>query len=133
MNKTLFAWIVVGGALAGLAGAGAALAMPGVKAILTVDDLPAVVEGANLGEGIIASTLSERGLTMEPLYHGEPILAVAAVMSVLAYFILDFVLPYSNRRADETKRRIEGKTVVTSAAILFMTHLPASRENRRLV
>lgn len=45
-----------------------------------------------------------------------PILAVAAVMSVLAYFILDFVLPYSNRRADETKRRIEGKTVVTSAA-----------------
>src|SRR4029453_4476652 len=56
----------------------AALAMPGVKAVLTVDDLPAVVEGANLGEGIIASTLSERGLTMEPLYHGEPILAAAA-------------------------------------------------------
>src|SRR5918996_1994195 len=57
----------------------AAAAMPGVKAILTVDDLPAVVEGANLGEGIIASTLSERGLTNEPLYVGEPILAVAAV------------------------------------------------------
>jgi LPS export ABC transporter permease LptG len=44
-----------------------------------------------------------------------PILAVAAVMSLLAYFILDFVLPYSNRRADETKRRIEGKTTVTSS------------------
>src|SRR5215217_3531292 len=57
----------------------AALAMPGVKAILTVDDLPPVVEGANLGEGIIASTLSERGLTNEPLYMGEPVLAVAAV------------------------------------------------------
>jgi CO/xanthine dehydrogenase Mo-binding subunit len=57
----------------------AALAMPGVKAILTVDDLPPVVEGANLGEGIIASTLSERGLTNEPLYVGEPILGVAAV------------------------------------------------------
>ena len=28
-----------------------ALAMPGVKAILTQDDLPAVVEGTNLGEG----------------------------------------------------------------------------------
>ena len=54
-------------------------AMPGVKAILTVDDLPAVVEGANLGEGIIASTLSERGLTNEPLYVGEPVIAVAAV------------------------------------------------------
>ena len=62
----------------------AALAMPGVKAILTVDDLPSVVEGANLGEGIIASTLSERGLTMEPLYHGEPILAVAAVDELTA-------------------------------------------------
>src|SRR6266513_6355320 len=56
-----------------------ALAMPGVRAMLTVDDLPAVVAGANLGEGIIASTLSERGLTNEPLYEGEPILAIAAV------------------------------------------------------
>jgi xanthine dehydrogenase molybdenum-binding subunit len=62
----------------------AAEAMPGVKAILTVDDLPAVVEGANLGEGIIASSLSERGLTMEPLYVGEPILAVAAVDELTA-------------------------------------------------
>src|SRR2546425_12522017 len=58
--------------------ASAAIAMPGVRAILTEDDLPSVVEGANLGEGIIASTLSERGLTNEPLYVGEPILAVAA-------------------------------------------------------
>jgi CO/xanthine dehydrogenase Mo-binding subunit len=62
----------------------AALAMPGVRAILTPDDLPDVVEGANLGEGIIASTLSERGLTMEPLYVGEPILAVAAVDELTA-------------------------------------------------
>jgi CO/xanthine dehydrogenase Mo-binding subunit len=62
----------------------AALAMPGVKAILTADDLPPVVEGANLGEGIIASSLSERGLTMEPLYVGEPILAVAAVDELTA-------------------------------------------------
>ena len=64
--------------------ASAALAMPGVKAVLTQDDLPAVVEGANLGEGIIASSLSERGLTMEPLYVGEPILAVAAVDELTA-------------------------------------------------
>ena len=40
--------------------------------------------GANLGEGIIASTLSERGLTNEPLYEGEPILAVAAVDELTA-------------------------------------------------
>ena len=62
----------------------AALAMPGVKGILTPDDLPPVVEGANLGEGIIASALSERGLTMEPLYAGDPILAVAAVDELTA-------------------------------------------------
>jgi CO/xanthine dehydrogenase Mo-binding subunit len=62
----------------------AAMAMPGVKAILTQDDLPGVVEGANLGEGIIASAVSERGLTNEPLYVGEPILAVAAVDELTA-------------------------------------------------
>jgi CO/xanthine dehydrogenase Mo-binding subunit len=61
-----------------------ALAMPGVKAILTLDDLPSPVSGASLGEGITASTLSERGLTMEPMYHGEPILAVAAVDELTA-------------------------------------------------
>ncbi len=64
--------------------ASAALAMPGVKAIVTVDDLPSPVAGASLGEGITASTLSERGLTMEPMYHGEPILAVAAVDELTA-------------------------------------------------
>ena len=64
--------------------ASAALAMPGVKAIITVDDLPSPVAGASLGEGITASTLSERGLTMEPMYHGEPILALAAVDELTA-------------------------------------------------
>src|SRR6187431_2356661 len=49
----------------------AALAMPGVKAILTADDLPDL-NGA------------ERGLTNEPMYVGEPILAVAAVDELTA-------------------------------------------------
>jgi xanthine dehydrogenase molybdenum-binding subunit len=62
----------------------AAMAMPGVKAILTVDDLPKPQAGASLGEGITASTISERGLTMEPMYEGEPILAVAAVDELTA-------------------------------------------------
>jgi xanthine dehydrogenase molybdenum-binding subunit len=62
----------------------AALAMPGVKAILTADDLPSVVAGQSLGEGIVASALSERGLTMEPLYQGEPVLAVAAIDELTA-------------------------------------------------
>src|SRR5262245_1639774 len=49
----------------------AALAMPGVKAILTADDLPDL-RGA------------ERALTNEPFYQGEPILAVAAVDELTA-------------------------------------------------
>jgi xanthine dehydrogenase molybdenum-binding subunit len=49
----------------------AALAMPGVRAILTADDLP------DLGG-------QERALTNEPRYAGEPILAVAAVDELTA-------------------------------------------------
>src|SRR5919204_4679510 len=49
----------------------AALALPGVKAIATADDLPDL-RGA------------ERALTNEPLYQGEPILAVAAVDELTA-------------------------------------------------
>ena len=45
----------------------AALAMPGVEGILTADDLPEV------------DAPNEAGLTNEPLYEGEPILAIAAV------------------------------------------------------
>src|SRR5829696_5342834 len=57
----------------------AAMAIPGVKAILTADDLPGAAAGAELGENVRASAITERGLTMEPLYEGEPILAVAAI------------------------------------------------------
>jgi xanthine dehydrogenase molybdenum-binding subunit len=57
-----------------------ALAMPGVKAILTQDDLPAPADSVtDLGVTIKANPLGEKALTMEPLYHGEPVLAVAAV------------------------------------------------------
>ena len=51
----------------------AALAMPGVKAILTADDLPKLPD-----------PLAERCLTNEPLYQGEPILAIAAIDEVTA-------------------------------------------------
>src|SRR6201987_142235 len=57
-----------------------ALAMPGVKAILTQDDLPAPADSVtDLGVVIKANKLGEKALTMEPLYQGEPVLAVAAV------------------------------------------------------
>jgi len=48
------------------------MAMPGVRAILTADDLPELPNNA------------ERALTNEPLYAGEPILAVAAVDELTA-------------------------------------------------
>ncbi len=45
-----------------------------------------------------------------------PILALAALISLLAYFILDFVLPYTSQRVDELKRRIEGKPPISSVS-----------------
>jgi xanthine dehydrogenase molybdenum-binding subunit len=58
----------------------AALAMPGVKGILTADELPPPADSlTDNGTVIKANPKSERALTMEPLYQGEPILAVAAV------------------------------------------------------
>ena len=63
----------------------AALAMPGVRAILTADELPPPADTlTDNGTVIQANPNSERGLTMEPLYRGEPILAVAAVDELTA-------------------------------------------------
>src|SRR6202166_2747182 len=62
-----------------------ALAMPGVRAILTADDLPAPADTlTDNGTVIKASKWGEPGLTMELLYQGEPILAVAAVDELTA-------------------------------------------------
>ncbi len=58
-----------------------ALAMPGVEAILTADDLP----------GARPAPRDERALTMEPVYEGEPILAVAAVDETTAADAIDRV------------------------------------------
>ncbi len=65
--------------------ASAALAMPGVKAILTGEDMPAPGDSVtDNGTVIKADKHSERGLAMEPVYQGEPILAVAAVDELTA-------------------------------------------------
>src|SRR5580765_2553782 len=68
-----------------------ALAMNGVKAILTADDMPGAAVGATLGENVQASAQAERGLTNEPLYHGEPILAVAAVDELTAALAVEAI------------------------------------------
>ena len=62
-----------------------ALAMPGVKAMITADDVPAPSDSiTDNGTVVKANKWTERGLTMEPLYEGEPILAVAAVDELTA-------------------------------------------------
>ena len=63
----------------------AALAMPGVKGIITVDDMPKPADAmTDLGQRIPANPLGERGLTNDPVYQGEPILAVCAVDELTA-------------------------------------------------
>src|SRR5215831_18621451 len=42
------------------------------------------MSGATLGEGVQVTAQTERGLTNEPLYQGEPILAVAATSEAIA-------------------------------------------------
>ncbi|MGB7727079.1 MAG: xanthine dehydrogenase family protein molybdopterin-binding subunit [Candidatus Acidiferrum sp.] len=62
-----------------------ALAMPGVRGILTADELPPPADTlTDNGTVIRANPKSEKALTMEPLYQGEPILAVAAVDELTA-------------------------------------------------
>ena len=99
----------------------AALAMPGVKAILTADDLPEAQAGGTLGENVQASTQGERILTKEPVYEGEPILAVAAVDEltaaeaiekiVIEYEPLPFVVdPLVSLRPGGANARLQGNT-----------------------
>jgi LPS export ABC transporter permease LptG len=44
-----------------------------------------------------------------------PIVAVAALISVLSYLVLDFILPYSNQRVANIRRSIEGKAPMTTS------------------
>jgi xanthine dehydrogenase molybdenum-binding subunit len=58
----------------------AALALPGVKAILLPEDVPGPKDQVNdMGQVLRANPYSERALASEPLYQGEPVVAVAAV------------------------------------------------------
>lgn len=63
----------------------AALAMPGVKAILTGDDVPGPKDSINdNGQVIRANPRSETALTNEPVYQGQPVLAVCAESELIA-------------------------------------------------
>jgi xanthine dehydrogenase molybdenum-binding subunit len=98
-----------------------ALAMPGVKAILTADDLPAAPKEAGAEAG--PALPPEAALTNEPVYKGEPILAVAAVDELTAAeaiekIVLDleplpFVVdPLASLRPNGPNARREGNAFV---------------------
>jgi CO/xanthine dehydrogenase Mo-binding subunit len=100
----------------------AALALPGVKALLTADDLPDL-RGA------------ERALTNEPLYQGEPILAVAAVDEVTAaeaieridvhFEALPFVVdPVDSLRPGGANGRVDGNVWFPAAPAANATAQP---------
>ncbi len=97
-----------------------ALAMPGVKAVLTADDLPPPADTlTDNGTVIKANPKGERALTMEPVYQGEPVLAVAAFDELAAadaiekirieFEPLPFVLdPLETLRPGGPNARLEG-------------------------
>src|SRR6185503_363499 len=99
-----------------------ALAMPGVKGILTADELPAPADiVTDLGQRIPANTKGEKALTNEPLYQGEPVLAIAAIDELTAaeaieqieieWEHLPFVVdPLVSLRAGGPNARLEGNT-----------------------
>ena len=65
--------------------ASAALALPGVKAILTAEDMPPVANHGSADTNANVTVLKpEWALTNEPVYEGEPILAVAATSELIA-------------------------------------------------
>ncbi len=98
----------------------AAMAMPGVKAILTAEDLPAPADTVtDLGQTIRANPKFETALSKEPVYFGEPILAVAAVdeqtaAAAIEAIVLDleplpFVVdPLASLRPDGPNARVDG-------------------------
>jgi xanthine dehydrogenase molybdenum-binding subunit len=98
----------------------AAEAMPGVRAILRAGELPAPADTVtDLGETIRANPKGERALTDEPVYAGEPVLAVAAVdeetaAAAIEAIVVDFeplpfvVDPIASLRPDGPNPREEG-------------------------
>ncbi len=100
----------------------AAEAMAGVRAILRASELPAPADNVtDLGETIRANPKGERALTDEPVYAGEPVLAVAAVDEETAaaaieaiqvdFETLPFVVdPLTSLRPGGPNPRLEGNT-----------------------
>ena len=97
-----------------------ALAMDGVKGMLTAEDLPAPADiVTDLGQRIAANTKGEKALTNEPVYQGEPVLALAAIDELTASDAIEKIeiewepLPFAvdpllSLRPDGPNARLEG-------------------------
>ena len=117
-----------------------ALKVPGVKAILTADDIPTPGDSMTDGGGVVkANPLGERALTNEPKYEGEPILAVAAVDELTAceaiekiqieFEPLPFVVdPLVTLRPDGPNARAEGNVWIRPGANAEPTAIPKIEE-----
>jgi CO/xanthine dehydrogenase Mo-binding subunit len=102
----------------------AALALPGVKAVLLPEDAPGPKDQVNdMGQTIRANPYSEKALTAEPLYQGEPVVAVAATDEATAaeaiekikirWEVLPFnVDPLETLRPGAKTARVEGNVWV---------------------
>lgn len=88
-----------------------------------------LVTFALMGKNNEVTAIKSSGVSLYRI--GVPVVAIAAVFSILAYLILDFVLPYSTRRVDELKRRIDGKPEVTTAAQQKLWYL--GKEGRYII
>lgn len=100
--------------------ASAALAMPGVHAVITADDLPMTARGGATRRG---DGEADMAMTNEALYEGEPILAIAAESEALAVEALERVVvdleplpfcvdPLRTLRPDGPNPRAEGNVWV---------------------
>src|SRR3954447_16199084 len=108
--------------------ASAALAMPGVKAILTPDEIPGpAATVTDLGQTIQPNLKGERALASEPVYRGEPVLAVCAVdehtaAEAIERIEIDWeplpfnVAPIDSLRPGRPNARIEGNVWVRPPA-----------------
>ncbi len=114
-----------------------ALAMPGVRGILTPDEVPGHANYVNdNGTMIKADRFSELALADEPMYQGEPILAVAAVDELTCAEAIEQIeiemepLPFNTDPLDSLRpgsanAREEGNVWVPNAAPSRDSHLEA--------
>jgi CO/xanthine dehydrogenase Mo-binding subunit len=118
-----------------------ALKMPGVRGILTADDLPPLVDFTQEdGRVIKPGKWDERPLTNEPLYQGEPILAVAAIDELTCAEAIEkikihmeplpFVIdPLDTLRPGSPNPRLDGNVWAQAAAA---TNGPPTQEVKQL-